>query len=117
LTQSRRTAPRAVVNLPIRIYGPRGSHSLTVRDVSVDGLFVESGRPYGEGTRLECLIDLGHQKIEATAEVRHQTNTYRTEDGEGPYKGMGIQFVRLGAEALMTLRTYSARLTTPNSEG
>ncbi|MEM7676959.1 MAG: PilZ domain-containing protein [Myxococcota bacterium] len=117
MIQSRRTAPRTVVKLPIRIDGPRGSHHLTVRDLSIDGLFVECGRPYEAGTRLECLLNLGLQKIEATAEVRHQTNTYRTEDSEGPYKGMGIRFVRLGTDALMTLQTYLAQLTSPNSGG
>ena len=80
-------------------------------------MFIESGRPYPAGTRLEGTLEIESRKISITAEVRHQTNTYRTEDGDGPFKGMGMRFVRLGADELNKLQSYLARLTSPNSEG
>lgn len=111
MLNNRRSGPRWVVQLPIRVDGPRGAHHFTVRDLSLDGLFVESGRPYPAGTRLECTMSLPECAIDVTTEVRHQTNTYRTEDGEGPYKGMGMRFVRLGADELKILTTYLGQLT------
>ena len=80
-------------------------------------MFVESGRPYPAGTRIECAVELPGGVIAMTAEVRHQTNTYRTEDGAGPYKGMGTRFVRLGAEGHARLVEYLAQLTSRNSGG
>lgn len=62
-------------------------------------------------------MDIATGPIQATAEVRHQTNTYRTEDGGGPYKGMGLRFVRLGTDELTRLRMYLARLTSTIAGG
>lgn len=90
---------------------------MMARDLSIDGLFVESGRPYPAGTRLECCLDLNRKPVQVTTQVRHQSNQYHTEDGVGPYKGMGLQFVRLGADELVTVRAYLTRLTCRNSEG
>ena len=113
----RRGASRVPVEIPARVDGPRGAHQCVLRDLSLDGLFIETGRPYATGVRLECRLDLPGTPVEVTAEVRHQSNTYRTEDGAGPYKGMGLRFVRLGADELQTLRTYLARLTSRTREG
>ena len=86
-----------------------------VRDLSLDGLFIESSRPYASGTRLECHLRLGDATLTLTGEVRHLCNEYRTQDGAGPYKGMGLRFVRLGSDELNRLRAHLARLTSTDS--
>ena len=115
MTSNRRSAPRIAIEAPVRVDGPRGAHHVKIRDLSLDGMFIESGRPYPAGTRLECTVELAGGRIALTAEVCHQSNTYRTEDGAGPYKGMGTRFVRLGADGLQTLSGYLARLTSGNT--
>ena len=105
------------MNARVRVEGPRGVHHWTARDLTFDGLFIESTRPYAPGTRLECQLELSRKAIRMTAEVRHQTNQYRTEDGAGPYKGMGLRFVRLGTDELTVLQEYLAQLTSSTSEG
>ena len=116
MTVNRRETERLVVDWPVRVDGPRGAHHLVVRDFSLDGLFIETGRPYAPGTRLTCSLQIDRELVDLTAEVRHQTNTYRTEDGGGPYKGMGLRFVRLGADELAILQGYLERLTSINTQ-
>ena len=111
MTADRRSNRRLIVNWRVRVDGPRGAHHHTIRDFSLEGLFVEAGRPYPPGTRLTCRIFVDRQPVEVTAEVRHQSNTYQTEDGGGPYKGMGLRFVRVGADELAILREHLTRLT------
>ena len=117
MSRERRSRPRRAVEVSAQVEGPRGVHRLLIRDLSIDGLFIESGRPYPSGTRLECRIDLRPHAIEVTAEVRHQSNTYQTEDGRGPYKGMGLRFLRLGADEMAILREFLGRLTPTKPQG
>lgn len=84
---------------------------LVVRDLSDAGAFVEAVKAYDVGQMLECRLELpgehgAAQRVELTAEVRHHANAYRTEDGGGPFRGMGLRFVRLGVEARDTLTRF-----------
>lgn len=108
---NRRQQPRAPLELKVRVDGPKGRQVLTARDLSEGGTFVETLKAYDVGQMLECRLELPQRegapvRVEVTAEVRHHANGYRTEDGGGPYRGMGLQFTRLDMEARDTLKRF-----------
>ena len=107
----RRTGPRTPLEIKIRVDGPRGRQSLVARDLSDAGAFVETVKAYDLGQMLQCRLELPQGegaalRVEVTAEVRHHATAYRTEDGGGPFRGMGLRFVRLDMEARNTLTRF-----------
>ncbi len=100
------------MTLKIRVDGPKGRASLTARDVSKEGVFVESTKPLPVGSRVDCRLELPGQgsergpRIEFAAEVRHQSNKYTTDDGAGPFRGFGVRITRIGVEAQQTLFAF-----------
>lgn len=109
MTAERRAHPRRPLELEIRIDGPKGRSRHTARDLSPAGVFVETSASYRVGQLLECRIEVpsggGKRRLELNAEVRHLSNAYETEDGRGPYRGVGLRFVRMDAQVLAELQT------------
>lgn len=100
----RRQSKRAPLTLKIRVDGPQGRHSLTARDVSKEGVFIESAKTFNVGARLDCRLELPGKgsdrgpRLEFTAEVRHQSSKYTTDDGGGPFRGFGVRITRIGSD-------------------
>ncbi len=98
--------------LKIRVDGPQGRHSLTARDLSKEGVFIESPKSFSIGARLDCRLELPGRgsdrgpRIEFAAEVRHQSSKYTTDDGGGPFRGFGVRITRIGADEQKTLFTF-----------
>lgn len=59
-----------------------------VETIALGGLFLYTPKPPATGSMLELFFDLATGEIRARAVVRHSI----------PGKGMGIQFVQMGAE-------------------
>lgn len=110
MNPERRAQTRHVLSLKVRIDGPKGRQHVTARDLSAAGVFVETTTVYPLGQILECRLELTGgdrpQRLELTAEVRHHANAYRTEDGHGPYRGIGLRFMRMDAEVQADLARY-----------
>ena len=113
MTTNRRSHPRRPLDLKIRVDGPKGRQLLVARDLSIAGLFVETSTVFRVGQLVECRIELpdgpSARRLELTAEVRHLSNGYHTEDGEGPYRGIGLRFVRMEADVQNHLDGFLAR--------
>ena len=109
MSAERRVQPRRPQAFRVRAEGPRGTQYLTGRDVSEAGFFVESPKPFDPGQQLRCRLELPDgDPVEVLAEVRHRTNDYRTDDGQGPYRGMGLRILRMGAEDQARLLAFLA---------
>lgn len=110
MSAERRAQSRRVLTFKIRVDGPKGRLNVTARDLSAAGVFVETTTSYPRGQMLECRLELPEgdrpRRLELTAEVRHQTNDYHTEDGRGPYRGIGLRFVRMDAEVQAALTSF-----------
>lgn len=108
--EERRASPRIAAELEVKVDGPRGTLHLMARDLSAHGLFLECPRPLATGQQVECRMDLpvgrDTRRITCVAEVRHQSTTYRTTEGLGPFKGMGLRIVRITAEDHATLQRF-----------
>lgn len=110
----RRQSKRTPLTLKIRVDGPSGRHTLTARDVSKEGIFIESSRPIAVGARVACRLEFpgaGSERgprIEFTAEVRHQASKYMTDDGAGPFRGVGVRITRIGADEQAQLHAFLA---------
>jgi tetratricopeptide (TPR) repeat protein len=78
------------------------SHAETI---ALGGLFLHTSKPPAPGSVIELVFDLATGEIRARAVVRHAT----------PGKGMGIQFVQMGAEERATLNRFLAKYTAPQS--
>ena len=114
MTDERRQIPRRPLELRIRIDGPQATQHLTARDLTGAGAFVETPRPIAIGQMLECRLELPgpdgtSQRIDLTAEVRHHAKAYKTEDGQGPFRGMGLRFVRIDLDAQSKLVRFVRR--------
>jgi hypothetical protein len=94
--------------LKVRVDGPHGTQHLVARDLSREGLFVEAPKLFPVGANLECRLELpgGAERISFVAEVRHANNAYRAAGGAGPFKGVGVRFIRIGAEEHARLVRY-----------
>lgn len=106
----RRSIPRLVTELKVRIDGSKGRHHHVARDLSASGVFVETLFSYQPGEMLDCRLELMEgttkHRIDINAEVRHQSNAYHTEDGRGPYRGIGLRFVRMDSDVQAILTRY-----------
>ena len=110
MTVERRSEPRQPQELQVRLDGPKGRARLIARDISSGGLFVETPTSYPLGQILECRLEVPEAgrklRLDITAEVRHQSNSYHTEDGRGPFRGLGLRFIRMDAEVQAALQQY-----------
>lgn len=79
MTVDRRKFPRVKLHLPVRLYSSEDSlptETETV-DISRDGFYCVTDRPFEPGARLRCVLVLpdagpggsGHVRLEGTAEV------------------------------------------------
>lgn len=102
MSSERRVHVRRPLEVKVRIDGPKGRSHHTARDLSLAGVFVETTTNLTIGALVECRLELpdggGSKRLHVTAEVRHQTNSYHTDDGRGPFRGVGLRFVRMDAE-------------------
>lgn len=127
MSDERRQIPRRPLELKIRVDGPQATQHLTARDLTGAGAFVETPRPIAIGQMLECRLELPGQdgapaeRVNLTAEVRHHAKAYKTDDGQGPFRGMGLRFVRIDLDAQAKLVRFVRRrdpsLTTEDVNG
>jgi hypothetical protein len=76
------------------------SHAETI---ALGGLFLHTSKPPAPGSMIELVFDLATGEIRARAVVRHAT----------PGKGMGIQFVQMGADERARLNRFLAKYAAP----
>ena len=108
----RRQSARLALSLKIRVDGPGGRQTLQARDVSYEGVFIESAKSMSVGSRIECRLELPGQgsergpRVEFAGDVRHQSREYETSDGGGPYRGFGVRITRIGVEDQKVLKHF-----------
>lgn len=91
---------RLFCGVPARFDGPRGPVRGSCRNLSVGGLFFLGGTaPVGRSVELQIELPDG-PPIRATGEVRYH-HDYGSEG-----QGMGIRFVRIGAEDLVRVSRW-----------
>ncbi|MEL6185137.1 MAG: PilZ domain-containing protein, partial [Myxococcota bacterium] len=114
----RRASARVPLDRPVRI-GPPGGYphaSVTARDLSPGGLFIDAERDVRVGARFSVAIPLrsGHDAYIPEAEV--------VDNRSGTERGFGVRFVKLSAEARRALedevsdRAYVTLRTIPVSQ-
>lgn len=112
MSDDRRLHARTPQDFAVRLDGPQGRQRLVARDLSAGGVFIEIARPYRIGERVEVRVEVeidgAKEWLEMEAEVRHHTNTYQTDDGRGPYRGMGLRFIRFDADQQARLLAFLA---------
>lgn len=110
MTAERRAQSRVVTDLKVRIDGVKGRQNVIARDLSASGVFVETLFSYQRGQMLELRLELpddaGKRRLDINTEVRHISNAYHTEDGRGPYRGVGLRFVRMDADVQSFLNRF-----------
>ena len=107
-TNVRRNA-RVYCGMPARAVATTGTIRGVVRNLSCGGMFFLTPGAFRVGQTVDMLLDLpGKQPTKATGEVRYQ---YKYTDGQG----VGVKFVRLGADDLATIAEYVNRRTGPIS--
>ena len=98
-TNLRRNA-RVYCGMPARAQSPSGTIRGVVRNLSCGGMFFLTPAKFRVGQSLECQLDLpGKNATKVTGEVRYQ---YNYSDGQG----VGVKFVRLGADDLEHIAEY-----------
>jgi hypothetical protein len=103
-TNTRRNA-RVYCGMPGRAEGPTGTVRGVVRNLSRGGMFFLTPTVLPVGRTIDMQIDLpGPKPTAVTGEIRYQ---YTYKDGQG----LGIKFVRLGAEDLATIAQFVSERT------
>ena len=100
--KEKRLSPRFKAKPGDNVYYIEGAGAL--RDLSLDGVFVEDVEPLPVGTRIGFSLVLGTETVLFQGIVR------RCVDQEG----MGIQFTEMSKEAKRRLRLYLATLPQPD---
>jgi hypothetical protein len=87
----RRRAQRKRLAFPVLIEGPYGIRRCIARDISGDGIFVESNEDYPPGTELRVTFMLpdGSWEMTARCTVRHVIRLRAT---EAAMHGIGMSF-------------------------
>jgi uncharacterized protein (TIGR02266 family) len=98
-SNSRRNA-RVYCGMPGRAEGPNGTVRGVVRNLSRGGMFFLTPTVMPVGKTMDLQIDLpGPKPTVVTGEVRY---SFKYNDGQG----IGIRFVRLGAEDLASISKF-----------
>lgn len=110
MSVERRAQSRVATDLKVRLDGPKGRQTVVARDLSPLGVFVETLFNYQRGQMIELRLELPDggksRRIDINTEVRHVSNAYHTDDGRGPYRGVGLRFVRMDADVQSFLNRF-----------
>ena len=95
--RDRRSTHRLRLAFTVLVEGPYGLRRCVARDVSAQGLFVETHEPHPVGTELRVTFGLPDESWEMTLRctVRHLV---RLADTEAAVHGMGLSFEELEEE-------------------
>lgn len=93
----RRKYTRFPVSGVVVVSNPVGEdrQSLRVTDISLEGCFIETGKPFDAGARVKLLLRIQDAEIETLGTVRASL----------PNSGMGVEFTHLGSSELKPLYT------------
>jgi hypothetical protein len=73
----------------------------TIRDLSMDGVFILDSEPLEVGTRITFSLHLGNETVAFQGIVRRSV----------PQEGMGVQFTGMSRDARKSLLSRIARIT------
>ena len=96
-SNDRRKYTRFPVSGVVVVSNPAGEdrQSLRVSDISLEGCFIETGKPFDAGARVKLLLRIQDAEIETLGTVRASL----------PSAGMGVEFTHLGSSELKPLYT------------
>ncbi len=111
MVSERRSEQRQPLELKIRL-DIGGGQVLLTRDLSVCGAFVDTQKPLPIGKEVQARLELPtgphdrKHRLELRLEVRHHNKEYLTHQGNGPFRGMGVRFLRMSIEERNLLVKY-----------
>ncbi len=107
-----RTEERIPSSVRVEFKTPAGSYAAYTKDLSPNGAFLKSRRPFVPGTRLSLTLHLGggREPLRIEAEVRR---LIEGAPGNPLIPGIGVRFLRISAEARRAIEDFIAARRLP----
>lgn len=106
----RRSSARFEVNIPCRLEWHKNLHKAVLRDLSMEGAFVEASISASAGSEIAIYIEVGGQSFKVDATITHR-GWYLTEFQN--FEGFGVRFFNLGAEITTLLQETCRKSAKP----